>query len=114
MRRVQQHESCDVIRVGSRIGTHEQAAVGMTNQHIWAGNAAVVEQSVQFFSDLAAVARLRPRVAPALPGAVVAAYLCGFRQLGLDQKPTERVPAAALLQNDRCAAIQASARTIQM
>ena len=73
MRRVDEHESRDRVRVPCREDAHDEAAERMTDEKEWRLDTRAIEQDAQLISHTSGRARHRSGLAPSEARAIVAA-----------------------------------------
>jgi len=100
MGRVDEHETCDTIRVIGRENADAETAAGGADEHQRSANPASVEQRGELAGEAASRAGRRPRVAVTQAGAVIRADPSKSSDVRLDESPVSARAAQAGLEND--------------
>ena len=97
---IDQHQTCDLLRITNRVQAHYHAPEGVADEHIRRWYTGSVKHLMQFSGDLAGCARHTGRVAPAEPGTVVAQNSSELRDFSLHASPVDRGRGDTRLKNN--------------
>src|SRR5690349_19727528 len=84
---VDEHHASDLARVAPGEATHDESTVGLADEDVRWLLTSAIERCPELDRQLGVGARSRPRIAPAIAAAVVAANARELSDLGLDEGP---------------------------